>query len=667
MERTVIVRVLDGLHARPATRFVKLANEFECSIEIAKGARAVSAKSAVKLMLLSVKEGDNVRLTADGPDCKLALDELEHFLSNPKAGLQEGDTSSDTLPQSARAVEPPARAVLDATPRSTVHEAPLSLSALTGIPAVEGVALGPVFAFFPREFASSGRVVPESEIAREEIAFQSALVRIRDEMTRAIAASSNSEADRTILGALQDIAQDPAIADEVSARIMRGISALDAVLGVTADAAAEFDAAADPYLKARADDMRAIGRQLCLALTGESDVDLAKMSEPAIVVAEDVGAWELSRAPAGRVLGLICAHGAATSHIAIIARAHGIPAVLGLGPLPDRLRQAHIVAMDGATGEVLPDPSEAIVERHRIRMREAAAEVERLAMFRNCRPRGADGTEIEVAANIGSEEEVDAAVGVGAMGVGLFRTELLFMRQHGLPTEDEQAAIYRRVAERFAPDAVIVRTLDVGGDKPVAGIDFPREENPFLGWRGIRMCLDQPNIFKPQLRALLRANVAGNIKVMLPMISRVDEVRRARALIAECGRELSAEGHIWRDYQLGVMIETPAAVMIAEELAKEVAFFSIGTNDLTQYIMAADRLNANLASLYDVTDPAVLAAIRATARAGVAAGIPVGMCGEAAARPELIPLFLEMGLTELSMSPSSVLRAKAIVSRLAAA
>jgi phosphoenolpyruvate-protein kinase (PTS system EI component) len=251
------------------------------------------------------------------------------------------------------------------------------------------------------------------------------------------------------------------------------------------------------------------------------------------------------------------------------------------------------------------------------------------------------------------------------MGVGLFRTELLFMRHMHLPSEDMQAETYGALARAFAPHAVIVRTLDIGGDKPVAGIEFPDEENPFLGWRGIRMCLDRPDIFKSQLKALLRAAVHGNLKVMLPMVSDIAELRRARTLIDECAAELDLDGIPFARFDLGVMIETPAAVLTASALAKEVAFFSIGTNDLTQYIMAADRLNPTVASLNEVTNPAVMAAIEMTARAGVEAGIMVGMCGEAAGRADLIPRFIGMGLTELSMSPASIPRAKKAIADLA--
>ena len=287
-----------------------------------------------------------------------------------------------------------------------------------------------------------------------------------------------------------------------------------------------------------------------------------------------------------------------------------------------------------------------------------------LSAFRDVYPTTRDGRQIDIAANLGSLGEIELAQKAGAKGVGLFRTELLFMQGRSLPKEDEQAQVYHELAIAFHPHPVIIRTLDIGGDKPVAGIDFPREENPFLGWRGVRMCLDRPEIFKPQLRALLRAAVAGNIKVMIPMISDVNEVHRVRELVAQCEAELNSEGVDCAQFELGIMIETPAAVLQADALAAEVRFFSIGTNDLTQYVMATDRANAQIASLYRTEHPAVLKAIELTCQAAQRAGIWVGICGEAAANPELIPQFVAMGVTELSMSPASILNSKKIVSEL---
>ncbi|QKC88449.1 phosphoenolpyruvate--protein phosphotransferase [Mesorhizobium sp. NZP2234] len=659
MERSTIVRVHEGLHARPATRFVKLAKGFESDVELVKDGKAVSAKSSVKLMLLAVKENQEVTVRANGADAIEAIEALIGYLENPKAGLDDEagpqSPANDAGPEVAAA--PAAESALAASGEA---------NGLRGVAASEGVAIGPAFAHFPPDITGQGRTLQAEEIPGEIDRFRAAVAAVQARMDRALAQDSLSAGDRGIVAALRDIAADDSLTGEAEKAIKGGNDAISAVITAASAIAADFSAVDDHYLNARADDVHAVGRQICLVLLGQDDVSLENIPQGAILIADDIGAWDLARAPLKRIGGVICGHGGATSHIAIIARSHGIPAVLGLGDQINALRTARDVALDGNTGHVIIDPDEATRAEFAGRVEAAASERAGLTAFKTVTPKRADGRVIEVAANIGSLEEIEAAQEAGAMGVGLFRTELLFMRHMHLPSEDMQAETYAALAKAFDPYPVIVRTLDIGGDKPIAGIEFPDEENPFLGWRGIRMCLDRPDIFKRQLRALLRAAVHGNIKVMLPMVSDISEVTRTRVLVDECAAELKAEGVPHATFDLGVMIETPAAVLIAPALAKEVAFFSIGTNDLTQYIMAADRLNPTVAKLNDVTNPAVMSAIELTAKAGVAAGIMVGMCGEAAGRPDLIPAFVKMGLTELSMSPASIQRAKKTITAMIA-
>jgi phosphotransferase system enzyme I (PtsI) len=659
MERSTIVRVHEGLHARPATRFVKLAKGFESDVELVKDGKAVSAKSSVKLMLLAVKENQEVTVRANGADAIEALEALIGYLENPRAGLDD----------EAELQSPANDAGQEAAPAPAPESAPSALgraNGLRGVAASEGFAIGPAFAHFPPDIAGQGRMLQAGEIAGEVDRFRAAVGAVQARMDHALAQDSLSAGDRGIVAALRDIAADNSLTGEAEGLIKGGNDAISAVITAASTIAADFSAVDDHYLNARADDVHAVGRQICLVLIGQDDVNLENIPEGAILIADDIGAWDLARAPLKRIGGVVCGHGGATSHIAIIARSHGIPAVLGLGDQVNALRAAREVALDGNAGHVIIDPDAATRADFAGRVEAAAKERAGLTVFKTVTPKLADGRIIEVAANIGSLEEIEAAQEAGAMGVGLFRTELLFMRHMHLPSEDMQAETYAALAKAFAPHPVIVRTLDIGGDKPIAGIEFPDEENPFLGWRGIRMCLDRPDIFKRQLRALLRAAVHGNIKVMLPMVSDIGEVTQTRVLVAECAAELKAEGVPHATFDLGVMIETPAAVLIAPALAKEVAFFSIGTNDLTQYIMAADRLNPTVAKLNDVTNPAVMAAIEMTAKAGVAAGIMVGMCGEAAGRPDLIATFVKMGLTELSMSPASIQRAKKTIMAMAA-
>ena len=461
-----------------------------------------------------------------------------------------------------------------------------------------------------------------------------------------------------------EIARDIEFAQRIEARIRAGQDAASAALEAGEALAGEFAGLADPYLRARAEDVRAVARQIALALLGRRDVSLADAPAGAVIVAEEVSAFDLAGLALDRIAGLVCVKGGATSHVAIIARAYGVPAVLGLEVDVSRMRTARVVALDGATGEVVFDPDAATTERLRERIEAGARQKATLQAYARIEPRTRDGRLIEVAANIGSLKEIDAARAAGAMGVGLFRTEFLFMERRRPPNEDEQAEVYAKLAESFAPWPVIVRTLDIGGDKPAPGIDFPHEDNPFLGWRGVRMCLDRLDIFKPQLRALLRASPRGNIKVMAPMIAETAEVRRVKHLIEECRAELAAEGVPHGRFEFGIMVETPAAALLAGELAREVAFFSIGTNDLTQYVMAADRLNPRVAHLNRADHPAVLKAVKMVCDAANEAGVWVGICGEAAARPDLIPAFVAMGVSELSMSAASIPRAKKCIAEI---
>lgn len=653
MERSTIVRVHEGLHARPATRFVRLAKTFESDVEIVKEGKAVSAKSSVKLMLLSVKENQEVTVRANGADAAEAVEALIGYLENPQSGLDEEGGAE-------------AGSASDSAPVATSHEAVAleEKGRLHGIAAGEGASVGLAYAHFPKEIKQQPHRLSADQIGPETERLHAAVGQVRGRMTRALADASLAESDRAIVAALMDIAGDETLIGHAEGLVRQGMDAVSAVIGATEATAAEFRAVEDGYLAARTDDINAVGRQIALALLGEEEADLSVIPAGAVLVADDIGAWDLARAPLKRIAGIVCGKGGATSHIAIIARSHGIPAVLGLGDRVRELAAAKEIAIDGTKGWVLGDPDEATRSEIARLTGEARKERAVLAAFKDTIPRRGDGTVIEVAANLGSLEEIEPAKEAGAMGVGLFRTELLFMRHTHLPSEDLQAETYGTLARAFAPYSVIIRTLDIGGDKPVAGIEFPEEENPFLGWRGIRICLDRPDIFKTQLKALLRAAVHGNVKVMLPMVSELGEVERTKALIDECAAELKAAGTPFARFELGVMIETPAAVLIAPQLAKHVSFFSIGTNDLTQYIMAADRLHPAVARLNDVTNPAVMAAIGMTAKAAVEAGIMVGMCGEAAGRADLIPQFVRMGLTELSMSPSSIQRAKKAIAEL---
>ena len=400
-------------------------------------------------------------------------------------------------------------------------------------------------------------------------------------------------------------------------------------------------------------------RMLGILLHAES-VDLAALPEGTVLVVHDLTPSMTVSLSKEHVCAILTEVGGQTSHSAILARALEVPAVLGVPGLLDAVQDGMTVAVDGTEGAALLCPDEATLAAFQARRDKWLEERALLQVYRDRDTRTADGRHVDLYANIGSVADAKAAAEAGAEGIGLFRTEFLFMDRTALPDEEEQYQAYAQVSDLMAGKEVIIRTLDVGGDKGIDYLEMEREENPFLGHRAIRYCLDRPDLYRVQLRALLRAGARhGNIKIMLPLVSGVEEVRGARALLEECKAQLSAEGLAFDPHiSLGIMVETPAAALIADLLAREADFFSIGTNDLTQYTIAVDRGNAKVEKLYTCYHPAVLRSIRSVIAAGKAAGIPVGMCGEAAADPRMIPLLLAFGLDEFSVSPSSILAAR---------
>lgn len=648
LERTVAVK--EGLHTRPAAQLAKTLKRFDSAVELKTASgKVASAKSSVKIMLLGIKEGELIQVTIDGADEQDAADVMLRSLADPNFGLEVTDDSG-AIVQGAMPSEDEPR-----PSKAFKH------TGIRGIAGSRGVAMGQVHIYIPQKLVAARQVIEPEEIGAELSRFHRTLTDLEGRFTTT--ATSLGQNDK-IVRALLDVAQD----EEFVGAIIRGIEgqgdAAAATLRVGAVLAATFEAMPDEYMRARAEDIRGVTRQLASMLLGQKLPDLTAIPPNSVLLANDLSAWEFSKVPIDHVLGLVCIGGSATSHVAIMARTYGRPAVLGVPLSESDLDVAKIVVVDGDAGQILINPTQEEAEHYRTLIASENALRAGLAKYKNLVPVTRSGQRIEVAANLGALAEIKLAKEAGAMGVGLFRTELLFMQGTTLPNEDEQFAVYSELVSSFSPLPVIIRTLDIGGDKPVAGVEFPKEENPFLGWRGVRMCLDRLDVFKPQIRALLRAAVFGNLKVMAPMISDVGEVRSVKALIATCAQELAAERIQHGEFELGIMIETPAAVLQAEVLATEVAFFSIGTNDLTQYVMAVDRANAQIANLYRTDHPAVLRAIELTCQAADRAGIWVGICGEAAANHDLVAQFVAMGVTELSMSPAAILSTKKFISEL---
>lgn len=425
-----------------------------------------------------------------------------------------------------------------------------------------------------------------------------------------------------------------------------------------------FRSLGDELMAERAADAEDLKQQLLRICLGCGRQDLSVLPGDVIVLAEELTPSDTVRMDTAHVKGIATRLGGATAHSAIIARTLGIPAAAGIDGWQTEALNGHMAILDGADGTLTVDPTDEETACYQSRKAQADCEAQALEAFRTCPSQTKDGAALEICANIGTPQEAQQAMKYGADGVGLFRSEFLFMDRDALPTEDEQFEAYRMAAQTMAGKPLIIRTLDVGGDKKLPTLELPHEDNPFLGFRAIRMTLSHPEIFRPQLRAILRAAAYGDVRVMFPMIGSMDQLREAKALLREQEQTLQAEGVPTGPVKVGMMVEIPAAAVLAEEFAKEVDFFSIGTNDLTQYTLAVERGNAAVAHLYAPEHPAVLRLIAMTAQAAAERHIPCGMCGEAAGDPKLAPAFVGMGVNELSMSPRRVPAVRKLLSEL---
>ncbi len=452
---------------------------------------------------------------------------------------------------------------------------------------------------------------------------------------------------------------DPYMLSQMNERIDGGETASQAVDGVCTMFFDMFSGVPDELMQQRASDVKDIKVSLLEILSGARGVKIEDVPSGSILIAKDFTPSMTSRINRENVAGIIAEVGSVTSHSAILARALDIPAVLSLTDAMTVIKDGDVLAIDGVKGYVYQDPDEVTLSEIQKLHDDYLEEKASLMDYFGKESVTKSGSKRAVYCNIGKPEDANNVNQNSGEGIGLFRTEFLFMDRPAVPTEEEQFEAYSTVAKSMAGKEVIIRTLDVGGDKEIPYIDIPKEDNPFLGLRAVRYCLQNEELYKVQLKALIRAAVYGEIKIMVPLVTDIEELRAVKALIKECEAELEAAGTPFKkDVPVGVMIETPAAVFIADDLAKEAAFFSIGTNDLTGYTMAVDRGNAAVANLYSVHKPAVLKAIELTIKAAKNAGIPVGMCGEAAADKDLIPSLVEWGLDEFSVTPNSVLRTR---------
>lgn len=506
-----------------------------------------------------------------------------------------------------------------------------------------GVALAPAVVLQEQDCAASHSPAKEkeAELARFRQAREVVVVEL------GVLAETNE-----IFAAHLELVQDPTIEQEVTDAIFNdGKNAEWAVEDVISAYAAIFEQMDDEYMCARAADIRDIGKRLLLKLKGGQDDRLFGITSHCILVARDLAPSDTAKMNPQYVDGFLTEEGGVTSHVAIMAKNLGIPALVGVRGILDAAETGIPIAMDAANGEIIVAPDEKETARYYSLLEQQRQQRERMAAAVELPSKTVDGRKLRLYANVGSLPEIEAALACGASGVGLFRTEFLYMENSHFPTEEEQYEVYAAAARRMGERELIIRTLDIGGDKHLPYYAFEQEDNPFLGYRAIRFCLGNMDLFKTQLRALLRASAVGNLCIMFPMLVSLTELQEATSLLERCKAELRSEGQLFNEkIKVGMMIETPASVLLADRFSTRVDFFSIGTNDLTQYILAADRGNRKLSSLYDAFHPAVLHAIQAVITAGHRAGIPVGMCGEFAGDPVAFPLLLGMGLDEFSVS-----------------
>ena len=514
--------------------------------------------------------------------------------------------------------------------------------------ASRGIAVEKVYLYLEPDLTPDTAAITADDVQAEKDKFETAKAAV-------IAELSQLAEQNEIFAAHLEIADDFMLQDSVFNKIEGELKNVQVALSETVDELAMiFSSMDDEYMKERAADVRDIGKRLVAGVKGVKLPDLGGLTEPVVVMARDMYPSDTVKINPSLVKGIITEEGGVTSHVSIIAKGLGIPTLVGVKGILSKVEDGELICMDAGEGVIVVKPDDAAAAEYKEKLAAYEAERARLEGLRSTPAVTKDGKRIYLCANVGNIQDIKNALPMNIDGVGLFRSEFLYMENTHFPTEEEQFEVYKEAAQ-LVPQELTIRTLDIGGDKELKYYEFEKEENPFLGWRAIRISLDMKDMFKQQLRAILRASAFGHVRIMFPMIISMDELLEAKAVVKECMAELDAEGKEYdKNIEMGMMIETPASVMLADEFAKEADFFSIGTNDLTQYILVVDRGNKKIAKKYNYFDPAVLRAIGQVIEAGHKEGIKVGMCGEMAGDQKAVEILLDLGLDEFSMSAGSI-------------
>jgi len=635
----IIVANTTGLHARPAAVLANLAKKYQSRIWLQRGDDQANAKSVVSIMGLEVLYQDKLRLGAEGPDAQQAIDTISPQL---KAGLGDEGTQ-------------PASAITDISENAEPAPHPRSSdpNLLLGVSASPGLSVGHIFQLRRREIqVEETGESPDQERQRLDDALAHA--RLQLESLQAEVSAQADPAKAAIFAAHQELLDDPELKEIAESGISSGKSAAYSWQSAFTTHAKRLAQLKNELIAARAIDLTDVGMRVLGIITGQPPQEL-EIPADSILIAEELSPSDTASLDPKRVLGFCTVGGGATSHVAILAQALGIPAVAGIEARALELDDSLTVVLDGSTGQLRLNPDEAEIQRIK-NLKERLAVKQKADLAAAHQPAvTVDGHDVEVFANIGSEQEARRSVELGGEGVGLLRSEFLYLDRVTAPTEDEQTAIYISISEALGDRPLVIRTLDVGGDKPLSYLPMPREENPFLGVRGIRVGLDKPELLRTQLRAILRASEKCSIRVMFPMVTTLDEIRSVKAMLAEERVRIGISGAL----EVGIMVEVPATALMASQFAKEVDFFSIGSNDLTQYTLAMDRGHPRLAPYADAMNPAVLKLIADTVKGAHQHGKWVGVCGGIASDPQAVAILVGIGVDELSVSVPSIPAVKA--------